>query len=158
MSRSARTSPSNQEPLLVLGGCSLPRNSPALFIVASNRRLCTSLTFLPSPRRLCNHRCLFVCLSVCLLAALRKKFRMDLHDIFNEGWQWAIEQTIKFWWRSGSRIRLRIRIRIATLVRRALAEICTVSVLLVVLILLSDHSRMCSFCGHLIGLHSSCIN
>jgi len=32
---------------------------------------------------------------------------------------------IKFWWRFGSRI------RIATLVRRALAEICTVSVLLV---------------------------
>jgi len=27
----------------------------------------------------------------------------DLHEIFREGWQWANEQTIKFWWRSGSR-------------------------------------------------------
>jgi len=27
---------------------------------------------------------------------------MDLHDIFMEGWQWANEQMIKFWWRSGS--------------------------------------------------------
>jgi len=34
---------------------------------------------------------------------------------------------IKFWWRSGSGI----RIRIATLVRRALADVCTVPVLLV---------------------------
>jgi len=56
--------------------------------------------------------CFSVCLSVCLLATLRKNCRTDLHDIFREGWQWAIEQMIKFWWRSGSRI------RIATLVRR----------------------------------------
>jgi len=27
---------------------------------------------------------------------------MDLHEIFREGWQWASEQMIKFWWRSGS--------------------------------------------------------
>jgi len=27
---------------------------------------------------------------------------MDLHEIFVEGWQWANEQMIKFWWRSGS--------------------------------------------------------
>jgi len=39
----------------------------------------------------------------------------------------ANEQMIKFWWRSGSRI----RIRIATLVKRALAEVRTVPVLLV---------------------------
>jgi len=38
------------------------------------------------------------------------------------------EQTIKFWWRSG----IQIQIRIATLVRCALAEVCTVPVLLVV--------------------------
>jgi len=25
---------------------------------------------------------------------------MDLHEIFREGWQWAIEQVIKFWWQS----------------------------------------------------------
>jgi len=40
---------------------------------------------------------LSVCLSVCLLVTLRKNFRTDLH-----GWQWANEQVIKFWWRSGS--------------------------------------------------------
>jgi len=38
-----------------------------------------------------------VCLSVCLLATLRKIFRTDLHENFREGWQ-----MIKFWWRSGS--------------------------------------------------------
>ena len=38
-----------------------------------------------------------VCLSVCLLATLRKNFRTDLHEIFREGWQWANEKTIKFW-------------------------------------------------------------
>jgi len=43
-----------------------------------------------------------VCLFVCLLAALRENFRTDLHKIFREGWQWANEQTVKFWWRSGS--------------------------------------------------------
>jgi len=72
-------------------------------------------------------------LFVCLLATLRKNVRMDLHEILREGWQLASEQMIKFWWRSGSRIRVRIRIRIphATLIRRALAEVCTVPVLLV---------------------------
>jgi len=79
---------------------------------------------------LCVRRCLFVCLSVCLLATLRKNFTTDLHEIFRESWQWAIEQVFKFWWRSrtdspdgGTDI--------ATLVRRTLAEVCTVPVLLV---------------------------
>jgi len=39
---------------------------------------------------------LFVCLSVCLLATLRKNFRTDLHEIFRVGCQWANEQMIKF--------------------------------------------------------------
>jgi len=52
---------------------------------------------------------------------------MDLHEIFSEGWQWANEQMIKFWWRSGSRI----QIRITTMVRCALVQVCTVRVLLV---------------------------
>jgi len=30
---------------------------------------------------------LFVCLSVCLLATLRKNFWTGLHEIFREGWQ-----------------------------------------------------------------------
>jgi len=67
--------------------------------------------------------CLFVCLFVGLLATLSKNFQTDLHELFREGWTWANEQMIKFWWRSGSQIR--IRIHIATLVRRALAEMCT---------------------------------
>jgi len=78
---------------------------------------------LPPPTRLC-FRC---CLSVCLLATLRKNFWTDMNEIPREGWQWTNEQVVKIWWRSGSRIR--IRIRIATLVRRALAEVCTVPVL-----------------------------
>jgi len=49
---------------------------------------------------LCNR--LFVCLSLCLLATLHKNFQMDLHEIFRDGWQWASEQMIKFWWWSGS--------------------------------------------------------
>jgi len=44
---------------------------------------------------------LFVCLSVCLLATLRRNFPTDLHEIFREGWQWVTEQKIKFCWRSG---------------------------------------------------------
>ena len=109
----------------------------------------SKIRYSPPLRRLCVHRCL--CL-VCLLATLRKKFTTDLHEIFREGWQWAIEQTVKFWWRSGSpsgyRDCLRIRhyweiqkmvnehsfilIRqMAALVRRALSEVCSVSVLLI---------------------------
>jgi len=71
--------------------------------------------------------CLSVCLYVRLLATLRKNVQTDLLEIFRVGRQWTSEQTIKFWWRSGSGI----RIRIETLVRRALAEVCTVPVLLV---------------------------
>jgi len=87
------------------------------------------IILLHAPRRLCFRRCLFVCLSVCLLATLHKNFQTVLHDIFRQGWQWAIEQMIKFWWRSRLQIRIWIQIRITTLVRRALAEVCTVSVL-----------------------------
>jgi len=86
---------------------------------------------LPPPRRICNRRCLFVCLSVCLLATLRKNFKTDLHEMCREGWQWISKQMIKFWWRSRSGIR--IWICIATLVRRALAEVCTLPVLLIII-------------------------
>jgi len=34
---------------------------------------------------------------------MRQNVRTDLHEIFREGWQWAVEQMIKFWWRSVSR-------------------------------------------------------
>ena len=53
---------------------------------------------------------LSVCLSVCLLATLCKNVQTVLHELFREGWQWANEQMINFWW-------------IMTLVRRALAEV-----------------------------------
>jgi len=79
----------------------------------------------------CVSVCLSVSLSVCLLATFRKSSRTDLHEIFRKSWQWAGEQMIKFCWRYGSRIRIRIWIRIATLVRRGLADICIVPVLLV---------------------------
>jgi len=48
--------------------------------------------------RFCFRRCLSVRLSVYLLATLRKNFQTDLHEIFREGWQWASEQIVKFWW------------------------------------------------------------
>ena len=83
-----------------------------------------------SAKDYCFLRSLFVCLFVCLSATLRKYFQTELHEIFREGWQCTIEQMVTFWWRSGSQIR--IRIRIATMVRRALAEVCTVSVLLAI--------------------------
>jgi len=95
-----------------------------------------------------------VCLSVCLLAAiLRKNVQTDLHEIFREGWPWTNEQTIKFWWRPGSQIRILIRVGIATLVRRALAEVCTVPVLLVLICYCSEtHSDTrrinCTACDH----------
>jgi len=42
-----------------------------------------------------------VCLSLCLLETAQN-YGTDLHEIFTEGRKWAIEQPIKFWWRSGS--------------------------------------------------------
>jgi len=97
------------------------------------------VVIIPPPRRICNGRCLYVCLSVCLLPTLRKYFWTDLQELFKEGWQGPMKKTIKFWWRSGSRI------RIATLVRRALAEVCTVPVLLVMHVF--DLILLVGWCG-----------
>ena len=88
--------------------------SPAISRPEFKRRMCMQTKYLSPTRRLCNRRCLTVCLSFSNNA---KHFRTDLHEIFGEGWQWTNEQTIKFWW----------WIRIATLVRRALAQVCTLS-------------------------------
>jgi len=60
---------------------------------------------------------------------LRKNVQMGLHKILRQGWQWANEQMIEFWWRSRSQI----QIHIMTLVRRVLVEVCIVRVLLVFL-------------------------
>jgi len=65
---------------------------------------------------------LSVCLSVSNIAQkLLNGFAQNLQG----GWQCASEQMIKLWWQSGSLI------RITTLIRRALAEVCTVPVLIV---------------------------
>jgi len=53
----------------------------------------------------------------------------------------ANEQMIKFWWQSG--LEIRIRIRIATLVRRALLEVCTVIVLLAINVIHRWFVMMC---------------
>ena len=66
---------------------------------------------------------MFSSLIVCLLATLRENFRTDLHEILNE-------QIIRFRWRSRTDSPDGAT-DIATLVRRALAEVCTVSVFLV---------------------------
>ena len=55
------------------------------------------MTLLPPPwRRLCFHRCpllcLFVCVSVCLLATLRKNSGTDFHEICRVGGTWYKEQ------------------------------------------------------------------
>ena len=58
---------------------------------------------LPRPRRLCFRRCL----SVCLFATLHKNFRMDVHEMFMEGWQCPVNKRLNFGGdpdhRSGSR-------------------------------------------------------
>ena len=85
---------------------SIPSSLPALSTLDGNCRQShcdkhyteTDYSYLPPPRRLCFRRCL----SVCLLATLRKNFQTDLNEIFGEGSQWASEQTFKFCWRSGS--------------------------------------------------------
>ena len=99
----------------------------AHILVQHNLHGCTLAYF-------CQGGCVFVIvglsvfvLFVCLLATLRTNFQTDLHEIFREGWQWANEQMLKFWWQSGSQIQIQIQIQ----VRNALAEVCTVPVLLV---------------------------
>ena len=48
---------------------------------------------------------LFVCLSVCLLATLLRKFLTDFDEIFKIARQWYKEQLIKFWGWSSSPFR-----------------------------------------------------
>jgi len=87
------------------------------------------------------------CLSVCLLATLRKNFWMDLHEISREGWQWAIVSDIAIFV-----LKRDVKLQLTgngplnkwlnfggdpstdagpnvTLARPALVEVCTVSVL-----------------------------
>jgi len=93
---------------------------------------------------------LFVCVHVSNFA---QNSRTDLHEIFSEGWQCANEQIANFCWRSGSpsvrrdyfpvrhywEIRKVVNVylllmlicQMTALVRRPMAEVCTVLVLLV---------------------------
>jgi len=75
---------------------------------------------------------MFWSLFVCLLATVRKNFRTDLHEIFREGWQWASKQMLTFSCRSRTDLPYG-GTDIATLVRLALAEVCVVPVLLLVI-------------------------
>ena len=80
-----------------------------------------------------------------------------MHEIFSQGWQWANEQLIKFWWRARSvseyvdcfldirevvngHVFTLIR-QMATLVRRALVEVCTVQMLLVSSVSMSGNNN-----------------
>ena len=103
---------------------------PEKMIIDRCRAICFAAVSLPPPRKICNCRCLSVCLSVSKFA---QKLPNGFAWNFRKGWQWANEQIIKFWWWSGSRIQVQIciRISIATLVRCALVEVCIVPVLLV---------------------------
>ena len=107
---------------------------------------------------------------VCLLETLRKNFQTDLHEIFREGWQWDSEQMIKFRWRSESpsgyslyrdcfsysslgligryrkwltdiNLLLIVICQMAALVRRALAEVCSVPMLLVLTDMIIGYER-----------------
>jgi len=79
----------------------------------------------------------YVFVVVCLTVSnLVQKFPNRFAWNFREGWQWASEQIINFWWRSKSQIRIRIWICIATLVRCALVEVCTVPVVLVIIVII----------------------
>jgi len=64
-------------------------------------------------------------LFVCLLATLRKNFRIDLREIVREGWQWADEETDLDSDPDPDR----------DTGKSALAEVCTVPVLLVCFVL-----------------------
>jgi len=57
------------------------------FLVAFIVAAVIAVFLLPPPRRLCFRHCLYVCPSICLLAALRKNFQTDLLESFWEGWQ-----------------------------------------------------------------------
>ena len=83
-------------------------------------------SLLPKPRTMCFRRCLSACLFVGnFVQKILNGFVWDFLGRSAVGQQ----TNIKFWWRSRSGI----RIRIMTLVRRSLAEVCTLPVLLVTL-------------------------
>ena len=58
--------------------------------------------YLPPPKRLCNARHLYVCLSVSLIATLHRNYQMDLCENFATDVSVDKEELIKFWKLSGS--------------------------------------------------------
>jgi len=113
----------------------------------------------------------YVIVVVCLFVSnCVQKLQTDLHEIFSEGWQWASEQMIKFggdldhrldtgivfqihsYWEMQkvvNRHSFRLIRQMAALVRRALAEVCTVRVLLVYSLLLNSFLSFSCFNGYL---------
>ena len=87
-----------------------------------------SRLLLPPPRRICNRRYLFVCLSVCEQLCAKTSERICM-KFSGKVWQWFSEQMIKFWWRSRSRIHF-----------ATVAELCIVPVLLVYIVIIAYHS------------------
>ena len=59
--------------------------------------------YLRRRRRLCFWCGLFVCLFVCLSVGLLANLWTDYDEIFWRGRAWLKDQVIQFWWRSGSR-------------------------------------------------------
>ena len=59
--------------------------------------------YLRRRRRLCFWFGLFVCLFVCLSVGLLANLSTDFDEIFWRGRAWLKDQVIQFWWRSGSR-------------------------------------------------------
>ena len=96
--------------------------------------------------------CLFVCLSLSNFAPKRPKIPTHLHENFGEGWQWPMNEKLYFYGYPNLRLDTGIVFRIrhyweiqkvvnglllvlirqmAALIRRPLAEVCAVPVLLV---------------------------
>jgi len=63
----------------------------------------TVYSYLRRRRRLCFRCGLFVCLFVCLSVGLLANLWTDYDEIFWRGRAWLKDQVIQFWWRSGSR-------------------------------------------------------
>jgi len=84
----------------MFGDLDWPLNASRRFVSISWTSCGPIRTLLPPPRKLCFH---FVCESLRSLAVLRENYSTDLKK--KNWWQggtWPTEETIIFWWQSGS--------------------------------------------------------
>ena len=82
--------------------------SDAVSVIPTYRPICRRadiylFCYLRRRRRLCFWFGLFVCLFVCLSVGLLANLWTDYDEIFLRGRAWIKDQVIQFWWRSGSR-------------------------------------------------------